>query len=165
MLFVAVWLLALAGRSLVSADEGRYASLSLAMLQSGDWITPRLNGLIYFEKPPLQYWGGALAMAVFGINEFAARLWPGLAGLATVGLLGFTARRLWGAAAGLQAAVIAGATSWIVLNSHFLTLDAGLSAALTLVLCAVLLAERSDALHWWLLAWAGMGLAVLSKGP
>ncbi|MDE2454227.1 MAG: glycosyltransferase family 39 protein, partial [Burkholderiales bacterium] len=46
-----------------------------------------------------------------------------------------------------------------------LTLDAGLTAALTLVLCAVLLAERSDALHWWLLAWTGMGLAVLSKGP
>jgi 4-amino-4-deoxy-L-arabinose transferase-like glycosyltransferase len=58
-----LWLAALGMRSLISSDEGRYASISLAMLQSGDWVTPRLNGLLYFEKPPLQYWAGALAMA------------------------------------------------------------------------------------------------------
>jgi 4-amino-4-deoxy-L-arabinose transferase-like glycosyltransferase len=169
--FVLIWLGALAGRSLVSADEGRYASLSLAMLQSGDWVTPRLNGLLYFEKPPLQYWAGALSMGVLGINEFAARLWPGLAGLATVCLLGFTARRLWGGRAGLHAFLIGGGTTWIVLNSHFLSLDAGLTAALTLVLCSFLLARDSTSeggnagrSGWFLLAWAGVGLAVLSKG-
>jgi 4-amino-4-deoxy-L-arabinose transferase-like glycosyltransferase len=168
--FVLIWFGSLAGRSLVSTDEGRYASLSLAMLQSGDWITPRLNGFLYFEKPPLQYWAGAVAMAVLGLNEFAARLWTGLSGFATVLLVGFTASRLWGKTAGVHAALIAGATTWIVLGSHVLTLDAGLTAALTLVLCAVLLAENPATVaetarrRWMLLAWVGMALAVLSKG-
>jgi 4-amino-4-deoxy-L-arabinose transferase-like glycosyltransferase len=161
--FVLLWLVTLGTRSLVSADEGRYASLSLGMLHSGDWITPRLNGLLYFEKPPLQYWGGALALALLGVNEFAARLYPGLAGLATVFMLAGTARRLWGAQAGLHALLIGGATTWIVVNSHFLSLDAGLTAALTAVLCALLLAEKEGG-RWMLAAWAAMALAILSKG-
>ena len=167
--FVILWLATLGGRSLISPDEGRYATLALGMLHGGDWITPRLNGLLYFEKPPLQYWGGAASLWLFGANEFAARLWPGLAGLATVALVGVTAARLWGANAGLYAWLIAGSTTWIVLNSHFLSLDAGLTAALTLVLCGVLRAERPGAAPreqrgWMVAAWAGMGLAVLSKG-
>ena len=167
-MFVLVWLGALASRSLISPDEGRYASLSLDMLQSGDWITPRLNGLLYFEKPPLQCWVGAASMWLLGVNEFSARLWPGLSGLAAVFLLGLTARRLWGPAAGMHALLIAGATTWIVANGHFLTLDSGLNAALTLVLCALLLAHHAGnslvGRRWMLTAWAGVGLAVLSKG-
>ena len=168
--WVAVWLVSLGTRALITPDEGRYATLSLEMLMRGDWVTPRLNGLLYFEKPPLQYWGGALAMAVFGINEFAARLWPGLAGLATVAMTGLTAGRLWGRTAGAYACITAAATTWIVANSHFLALDAGLTAALTLVLCAMLIAESpamsgAPQRRWWVwAAWAGMALAMLSKG-
>ena len=169
VLFAVVWLAVSAGRSLISADEGRYASLALGMLQSGDWVTPRLNGILYFEKPPLQHWGGALSFWLFGINEFAARLWPGLAGLATVFMVGGTGARLWGERVGWHALLIAGSTTWIVANSHFLTLDAGLMATLTLSLCGVLLAEHhagdpAAQRMWMLAAWAGMGLAVLSKG-
>lgn len=169
MALAALWLAALAWRSLLSPDEGRYATLALGMLQSGDWITPRLNGLLYFEKPPLQYWVGAASLAVFGVNEFAARLWPGIAGLFTVWLVGRTAGRLWGPSAGRHALLIAGSSTWIVANSHFLSLDAGLMAALTLVLCGLLRAERPEAdprtrRRWMVAAWAGMGLAVLAKG-
>ncbi len=167
-LLACAWLAMLGVRALVSADEGRYATLSLGMLQSGDWIVPRLDGLLYFEKPPLQYWAGAAAMGVFGVNEFAARLWPGLSGLACVALLAFTARRLHGPETGWYALLAGGSTAWIVVNSQFLSLDAGLTAALTLALCAVLLAEHAgDARsrrRWMLLAWLGMALAVLSKG-
>lgn len=167
--FVALWLFTLGSRALISPDEGRYAVLSLAMLQSGDWITPRLNGLLYFEKPPLQYWGGALAMALLGVSEFSARLWPGLAGLLTVGLLGHTAHRLWGARTGLLALLTGAGTSWILINSHFLSLDAGLCGALTLALCGFLLAQHAQAQgqarsDWMLAAWVGLAAAVLSKG-
>ncbi len=166
VLAAALWLAMLGVRSLVSADEGRYASLSLGMLQSGDWIVPRLNGLLYFEKPPLQYWGGAVAMGLLGVNEFAARLWPGLSGLVTVALLGLTARRIYGVPVGWCAVLAGGSTTWIVVNSQFLSLDAGLTAALTLVLCALLLAghEPERRRRWMLLAWFGMALAVLGKG-
>src|SRR6478609_2765497 len=77
------WFGTLGLRALISPDEGRYATLSLGMVQSGDWITPRLNGLLYFEKPVLQYWLGALAFLAFGVSDFTARLWPGVAGFLT----------------------------------------------------------------------------------
>jgi 4-amino-4-deoxy-L-arabinose transferase-like glycosyltransferase len=164
-----VWFASLGTRSLVHPDEGRYAALSLQMVHGGDWVTPRLNGLLYFEKPALQYWIGALSFLAFGVNEFAARLWPGLAGFLTVLAVGFTAARLWGREAGIQALAITASTTWIVVNSHYLTLDAGLTLFLTLALCGVLLAEHAgeDACArrgWIWLAWAAMAGAVLSKG-
>ncbi len=167
-LLACLWLAMLGARSLAGPDEGRYATLSLGMLQSGDWIVPRLNGLLYFEKPPLQYWAGAAAMALFGVDEFAARLWPGLSGLFCVACLAFTAARLRGRETGWHALAAGGSTTWIVVNSQFLSLDAGLTAALTLALCALLLAEQAGQVRsrrrWMLLAWLGVALAVLSKG-
>ena len=168
-LFTLIWFASLGGRSLIHSDEGRYAALALEMARSGDWITPRLNGLLYFEKPTLQYWIGALGFKWFGVTEFSARLWPGLAGFLTVLMVGLTAARLWGREAGVRALAIAGSTTWIIGNSHFLTLDAGLTLFLTLTLCAVLLAECAHASasahrRWIWVAWAAMAGAVMSKG-
>ncbi len=163
-----VWFVPLGGRALLSPDEGRYASLALEMARSGDWVTPRLNGLIYFEKPAFQYWVGALAFLAFGVSEFTARLWPAVAGFLTLLAVGFTAARLWDRETGLRALAIAASMTWVVGNSHFLTLDAGLTLFLTLALCAVLLAHaEGDARarrRWIWLAWAAMAGAVLSKG-
>jgi 4-amino-4-deoxy-L-arabinose transferase-like glycosyltransferase len=50
----------------VPPDEGRYAEMAREMFASGDWITTRLNGIKYFEKPPLQTWMNALTFAAFG---------------------------------------------------------------------------------------------------
>lgn len=168
-LLAIAWFSTLGVRALVSPDEGRYASISLEMLQSGDWTTPRLNGLLYFEKPVLQYWLGALAFKLFGVSEFSARLWPALAGFLTVLVTGFTAGRLWGRDAGLRALAICASMTWVLANSHYLTLDAGLTLWLTLALCAMLLArapgaEVAASRRWVLLAWAAMALAVLTKG-
>jgi 4-amino-4-deoxy-L-arabinose transferase-like glycosyltransferase len=167
--FAVVWFGSLGLRSLIHADEGRYAALALEMARSGDWITPRLNGLLYFEKPALQYWIGALSFQAFGISEFSARLWPGLAGFLTVLATGFTAAALWGREDGARALAICASTTWIICNSHFLTLDAGLTLFLTLTLCAVLLAEcaslgPSVRRRWIWVAWAAMAGAVMSKG-
>jgi len=163
------WFCSIGLRSLISPDEGRYATLSLGMLQSGDWITPRLNGLLYFEKPVLQYWLGAIAFNFLGVSEFSARLWPALAGFLTVLATGFTAARLWGRESGLQALAICGSMTWILGNSLYLTLDAGLTLWLTIALCSVLLARRTEvsakeSRNWILLAWVAIALAVLTKG-
>jgi 4-amino-4-deoxy-L-arabinose transferase-like glycosyltransferase len=84
----ALWLLLLmmaAMRPLAVPDEGRYGEVGRWMLQSGDWLTPRLNGLPFFHKPPLLYWLQAMSLATFGINEVALRLVPALhAGLMLV---------------------------------------------------------------------------------
>ncbi|SCK26506.1 4-amino-4-deoxy-L-arabinose transferase [Variovorax sp. HW608] len=165
-----IWFAGLGARSLISPDEGRYASIALAMARSGDWVTPRLNGLLYFEKPVMQYWIGALAFLGLGVSEFSARLWPALSGFLTLLMVGYTAARLWGRESGIRALAIAASMTWIIGNSHFLTLDAGLTFFLTVVLCAVLLAEGATSgsaaarRRWIWLAWAAMAGAVLSKG-
>lgn len=167
LLLALAWLATLGTRALIHPDEGRYAMLSLGMLQSGDWITPRLNGVLYFEKPALQYWAGALSFKLFGINEFAARFWPGLTGLLSVLAVGLTARRLWGN--GHFAALVMAGSIWTAANSHFLNLDTGLSFFLTVALCGFVWAHQEDARPsetrsaMWIV-WAAMAGATLSKG-
>ena len=56
------------------STEARYAEIAARMVRSGDWVTPRLNGIAHFDKPPLAYWASAGAMALLGIDELAARL-------------------------------------------------------------------------------------------
>jgi 4-amino-4-deoxy-L-arabinose transferase-like glycosyltransferase len=89
-LFLLVWFYALDARTLVPSDEGRYAEMAREMTATGDWITPRLNGLKYFEKPPLQTWMNALTFELFGLGEWQARLWSGLCGLLGIGLVAYT---------------------------------------------------------------------------
>ena len=165
-----LWIAPLGARSLVSSDEGRYADLALHIYRSGDWITPRLNGLLYFEKPPLVYWATAVSYHLFGINEFAARLWPGLSGLGCIAATGWAARAWWGREGALRAIALAASMTWLVLNSHQLTLDTSLSFGTTLALCGLLRGFAPDAdaptrRRALLVAWAGMALATLSKGP
>lgn len=87
VLYIALYLLPLGIRPLGIPDEMRYAEIPREMLATGDWIVTRLNGLLYFEKPPLGYWLSALSLAVFGENAFAVRLPSALAVGATVLLL------------------------------------------------------------------------------
>src|SRR5471032_843628 len=71
-------------RALWASDEGRYAEIAREMLELKDWITPHLNYVVYFEKPPLMYWLTALSMRVLGPSAFAARFWCAGCGLLTV---------------------------------------------------------------------------------
>ena len=89
-----LWCATLPLRPLLDPDEGRYAEIPREMVASGDWVTPRLNGLKYFEKPALQYWATAAFYELFGTSAWASRLWgTGLAFLALPLVYGF-ARRL-----------------------------------------------------------------------
>jgi 4-amino-4-deoxy-L-arabinose transferase-like glycosyltransferase len=84
--------------------EGFHAEIAHEMSRSGDWITPRLNGIRYFSKPPLPYWLMQLSFAPAGPTPWAARLWPALA---TVGVAALTAR-LGAALGGPRLGVLAG---------------------------------------------------------
>jgi len=167
--FVLVSLFVLGIRTLVPPDEGRYAEMAREMFASGDWITPRLNGIKYFEKPPLQAWMNALSFTLFGLGEWQARLWTGLCGILGVGLSALAGWRVFGARAGLYGALVLGSCFYWVACSQVDSLDMGLSAMMTLSLCALLLAQRDGAdaaerRNWMLACWAGMALSVLSKG-
>src|SRR5262249_34914002 len=114
-------------RPLANPDEGRYSEISREMAQSGDWITPRLNGIKYLEKPPLQYWATAAAFKLFGENEYAARLYVGFAGMATLLLIAYTAFRLWGAETALATALVLASSPYFMALGGIVTLDMGLT--------------------------------------
>jgi 4-amino-4-deoxy-L-arabinose transferase-like glycosyltransferase len=167
--FTIVWLYVLGVRTLVPPDEGRYAEMAREMLASGDWITTRLNGIKYFEKPPLQTWMNALSFAVFGLGEWQARLWTGFCGWLGVVLTAYAGNKVFGGRAGLYAGLVLASSLYWVASGQFNSLDMSLSAMMAISLCALIVAQRDAATpgerRWWMLAcWAGMALAVLAKG-
>jgi 4-amino-4-deoxy-L-arabinose transferase-like glycosyltransferase len=167
--FAAVWFAGIGTRALMHPDEGRYAEIPREMTVSGDWVTPRLNGLKYFEKPPLQYWMTAAAYEAFGVHTWTARLWPVLSTLGATLFVGFVGLRLGGPRLGLYAAAALAGCGGYVINAHLLTLDGSLCAWLTLAFGAFLLAQRetpgpAERRRWMWIAWAAMAAATLTKG-
>jgi 4-amino-4-deoxy-L-arabinose transferase-like glycosyltransferase len=164
-----IWFLLLGYRDLIEPDEGRYAEIAREMLHSGNWITPRLDGFKYFEKPPLQYWGSAISMALLGETNTAARIW--CSGLGFIGALwvGFVGGRLYGRSAGYFAFLFLISTVLYVGMGHANSLDMGVSALLIIAVGALVLAQSERHLpkqerNWMLLAWAALAGATLSKG-
>ena len=158
-------------RPLANPDEGRYSEISREMSLSGDWVTPRLNGVKYFEKPPLQYWATAAAFEAFGYNEYAARLYVWLAAIATLASAVYTAFRLWDTETAAGTALVLAASPYFLALGGIVTLDMGVTLWTAFTTCAFLLAEHAHAQwrpgparNWMLAAWLGMALAMLSKG-
>ncbi len=168
-IFVLIWLYALGIRTLVPPDEGRYAEMAREMFLTGDWITTRLNGIKYFEKPPLQTWMNALSFAAFGIGEWQARLWTGLCGLLGIFMTAYAGSKVFNQRVGFYAALVLGSSFYWVGSGQVDSLDMSLSGMMTVALCALLIAQRDEATgterrNWMLVCWAGMALAMLAKG-
>jgi 4-amino-4-deoxy-L-arabinose transferase-like glycosyltransferase len=166
-----LWFGLLAHRPLYDPDEGRYAEIPREMATGGDWVVPHLDGLVYLEKPPLQYWLTALTFRWFGQSEFTARLWTGIAGYCSLGLVFFAGYRLWGVRTGLKALLLSLASSLFVLLGHQSTLDMVLCTCLLACLTCFLMGESQAAARasgsagaWMLGCWAAMALSVLAKG-
>ncbi|HEX4858628.1 MAG TPA: glycosyltransferase family 39 protein [Usitatibacteraceae bacterium] len=157
----------LGDRKLANPDEGRYSEIAREMAATGDFVTPRLNGLKYFEKPPMQYWATALAFRLFGESEWTARLYTALCGLGCVLLMALVGWRLYDEETGLIAALVLLSAPYFAALNEIVTLDMGLTFWMTLSLAGFLLAMNgpaAQARRWMLVAWAGAAGAVLSKG-
>ena len=169
LVLAAAWFVTLQVRPMFDPDEGRYAEIPREMVASGDWLTPRLDGLKYFEKPPLQYWASAAAITAFGMSEWTTRLWTvGLAFACLPMVFGWT-RRLYGTDAALGAVLALAVSPYFGIVGHLDLLDAGFSFWLTGAVFAFTLAQSSDVgsreeRGWMLLAWVAAALAILSKG-
>jgi len=164
-----IWFAGLEYRGLAMPDEGRYADIAREMLDGNDWVTPRLNGLKYFEKPPLQYWATAGAFAAFGVDEWTARLWPAVTGFLCLAFTAFAALRLAPGSPWIPTALIFAGCWGFFLGGQFLTLDMGLTFFLTAAMLSFALSRRAGLSppaerNWILLAWAAAACAVLSKG-
>lgn len=149
-------------------DEGRYGEIPREMLERHDWITPTLNYVKYFEKPPLLYWAVAASYKLFGLNEFAARLVPATAALLGLYIAYALGRRMFGHRAGLMAAVIlATSLMWPILARE-LVIDMLLSVILFLALALWWLGHTDEGARqrgYYVAFWAALALGVLAKGP
>ena len=83
--YILAYLTPLACRPMLRPDEYRYAEIPREMLETGDWVTPKMLGMRYFEKPAPGYQLTAVSFSLFGENVFALRLPSALASLLTAG--------------------------------------------------------------------------------
>ncbi|MBQ9527417.1 MAG: glycosyltransferase family 39 protein [Fretibacterium sp.] len=164
-LVLAVYFHGLGSYGFLDPDEGRYAEIPREMIESGDFVTPRLNYVKYFEKPVLHYWLTAGAFLLCGENEFGGRLIPVLMGLGGCLLAFCVARRVTGngRASWSSALMLATSILWYVLSRINLT-DMTLTFFFTLALLGYRLWLDGEQRRWLLLFYAGMALATLTKG-
>src|SRR5258708_4365141 len=160
----------------VGPDEPRYAWIARDMAETGDWVTPRLYGKPWFEKPVLYYWGAALCFKLFGVSEAAARLPSAISALLATLALAWLALRLYGAETARWLLLLLPTTVGMIGFSHAAATDMPFSGMLTIamVCAAVVLGlthnENTPILPrtpWLALLLFGffLGLAVLAKGP
>jgi 4-amino-4-deoxy-L-arabinose transferase-like glycosyltransferase len=171
----------------VGPDEPRYAWIARDMVETGDWVTPRLYGKPWFEKPPLYYWGAALSFKLFGVSEAAARLPSAISALLATLAFAWLALRLYGAETARWLLLFLPTTVGMIGFSHAAATDMPFSAMLTIAMIAAAVVVRLDrqaaggaagdaaaggaspspTRAWLALVLFGffLGLAVLAKGP
>ncbi|HOP40979.1 MAG TPA: glycosyltransferase family 39 protein [Geobacteraceae bacterium] len=167
IVFGLFFLVLLGNLPLLEPDEGRYAEIPREMLERADFVSPYLNYVKYFEKPPLHYWVNAASLAVFGPTEFAVRFPSALLGLSGVLLTYCLGRRVFGRREGLYGAlVLASSLGYLALgrvNSIDMTLTFCMTATLGFFFLASRDAERRKGLFYHLF-YVFAALTVLAKG-
>jgi 4-amino-4-deoxy-L-arabinose transferase-like glycosyltransferase len=165
----ALYLFELGGVGVLQADEPRYLAIGHAMARSGDWVTPRLWGSPWFEKPPLLYWMTAIGAASGLGPEVAGRLPVAALSLAFLWTAySLLAREFGRQAAGVAVALLATSAGWFTYSELALTdLPLAVFFSLAVLLTLPLLRARPDTNHLSLrlfLIGACLGLAMLAKG-
>jgi 4-amino-4-deoxy-L-arabinose transferase-like glycosyltransferase len=153
---------------MIGPDEPRYAAIARAMLMSGDYITPRLNAVAWFEKPPLMYWIAAIGYKLFGVNEAGARFPSALGATVCVFFVYWCGRKLWDRTTGFLAGLILVTSIGFFAFARAASMDMPLTACMTMALVFFLLAvnDTTDSRRRYFYAfYAALGLGVLAKGP
>ena len=128
----------LGNRPLSVPDEGRYVEISREMVATGDYLTPRLNGVKYFEKPVLFYWLEAFSIRLFGLHEFTLRLWPAVMALLGCFSVAVAGARLFGRLTGILAAAVLATSLLYYALSRAIILDLAVSILLAASLLSFL---------------------------
>ncbi|HEX4045269.1 MAG TPA: glycosyltransferase family 39 protein [Gammaproteobacteria bacterium] len=171
ILLLFFYLLGLGAYPLFTPDEGRYTEVAREMLVTGDYITPRVNGVVFLDKPILYYWLQAIALQLFGANEWAARFSPAMLGIFGVLFTYVCGRKLYDRRTGLFAAIVLATSPLYFGGAHYANLDlevaVWISAAMLCFITAVqpLLLNKPTANQRFLFAAYGFAaLAFLTKG-
>ncbi|WP_374352601.1 phospholipid carrier-dependent glycosyltransferase [Chitinimonas sp.] len=164
------WFLALLGaRPLNVPDEGRYPEVAREMLMSGDFITPRVNGALFLDKPALYYWLQAASFAVFGVSIASVRLMPALFGVAGCLLVFVAGWRFFNRRTAWLAALTMAASPLYFLASQYANLDLEVAVWITAALFGFLFAQAEPVDSprrrlYFALAYLAGGFGVLTKG-
>lgn len=170
LFYLLIYILPLGYRPLLIPDETRYAEIPREMLATGDWVTPHLNGLRYFEKPPLGYWLNATSIALLGENEFAIRFPSTFAAGLTTFIVYLFALQVWAnRRIALAAALIHMTCLEVYVVGTLSVLDNFLTLFLTSGIFTFYLAvngEQKNTGCWklWIAPGISFGLAFLVKG-
>jgi 4-amino-4-deoxy-L-arabinose transferase-like glycosyltransferase len=154
-------------RPLAVPDEGRYGEVGRWMLQSGDWLTPRSNGIPFFHKPPLLYWMQAMSLSVFGINAWALRLVPAFHAALMLLALYLSGRRIAGEVVARRAAIMLGTSLTFLVGGQYVNHDMMVAAWIGVAIWCFALAflghgKPDAALARW--GFVACALGMLSKG-
>lgn len=153
--------------SLMDDVDAVQAQIARNMLESGDWVTARLDGVAYLEKSPMKYWSIAVSYMIFGVHDWAARI-P--LALSTILLCWVTTRfGMWAfsARAGLFAGIVLATCTGLWLFTRILIPDVMLTLTITVAMWGFLRtiddSEARPRLWAWLMA-ASIGIGLLLKG-
>ena len=143
-------------------DEPRYASIGRDMARSGDWVTPRLNGSPWYEKPPLLYWMTAVATKLKLRDEWAARLPVALLSLGFLAFFYSILEREFSDRVAMMATAILGTSAGWVAYSYSAVTDLPAAALFNAAMLIALFATRRRQAAGWI-AGGLLGLAILAK--
>ena len=152
---------------LIGTDEARYMEIPREMIERGDFITPTLNYIKYFEKPPLHYWFNAVSISIFGETEFAGRFFGALWGVLGILLIYHIGRKLFGRREAILSALILGTSIGIIVQARINITDTTLTICMTACLGCFLLAIQENEQNkgrYYYLFYIFSALAVLAKG-
>lgn len=158
-------LLFLAGNELAAVTdtaESNYALTAREMVLSGDWMSPRIYGHYWYDKPIFFYWELALSFADFGFNEFAARLPSAVFGVASVLYTFWFSSKVYDRKTGWTAALILGTSLEFWLLSKAVVTDAALFFFMSVSIASFYLGYREDRKYYFL-CYAAAALAVLTR--
>lgn len=164
-IFYALWI---GGHALFTPDEGRYSEVAREMVVTGDYITPRLNGVAFLDKPVFYYWLQASAIQLFGLKEWALRFWPALMGVLGSLLTYFAGRIVFNRRTGILAAVLLASSPLYYGAAHYANLDLEVAVLISMTLFFSLLALHTTNPYQrnflFILAYVFCALSALTKG-
>ncbi len=166
-IILAFYLLWLGSYSLFTPDEGRYSEVAREMIATGDYITPRVDGVAFLDKPILYYWLQAASIHIFGIKEWALRLFPVLLGVLGCIVTYVCGRHLFDRRTGIISAVILATTPLYFGGAHYANLDLEVAVLITCTLLFLITGfqSKTNARHYFFFtAYLSAALAFLTKG-
>ncbi|HKD59706.1 MAG TPA: glycosyltransferase family 39 protein [Terracidiphilus sp.] len=163
-IFLAVQFASLFTPPLLDDVDASHAQVAQHMVESGDWVTMKLNGIRYLEKAPLPYWLAASFYGIFGQNVFATHLPNALAILGLAWVAWMWASRCWGRRAGFYSALGVLTAIGPFLFTRFAIPEALLSFLLLYALWSFISGLESRRSVRFYAMWAALALATLTKG-